>query len=82
MSGDSSIVVNTKGGNDVENKTEEAWALMKNQNYRNPYQYNYVSSTTPSATFNHRFQNVHQINLPQWTMVKQLPYEEISENEP
>ena len=34
---------------------------MKKQNYRNPYQYNYVCSTTPSATLNHRIRNVHQI---------------------
>ena len=33
---------------------------MKKQNYRNLYQYNNVYSTTPSATFNHRFRNVQQ----------------------
>ena len=37
---------------------------MKKKNYRNPYQYNYIYSTTPSATFNHRFWNVHQIQSP------------------
>ena len=37
---------------------------MKKQNYRNPYQYNYVCSTEPSAIFNHRFQNVYQIQSP------------------
>ena len=37
---------------------------MKKQNYRNPYQYNYVYSTTPSATFNHRYRNVHQVQSP------------------
>ena len=34
---------------------------MKRQIYRNPYQYNYVCSTAPSATFNHQFWNFHQI---------------------
>ena len=37
---------------------------MKKQNYRNTYQYNYVCSTTSSATFNHQFWNVHQIQFP------------------
>ena len=37
---------------------------MQRQNYKNSYQYNYVCSTTPSATFNHRFRNVHQIQSP------------------
>ena len=39
--------------------------LMKKQNYRNPYQYSDVCFTTPSATFNHRFRNVHQIHQSQ-----------------
>ena len=38
--------------------------LMKKQNYRNSYQYNYVCSTTPSVTFNHQFRHVHQIQSP------------------
>ena len=38
---------------------------MKKQNYRNPYQYSDVCFTTPSATFNHRFRNVHQIHQSQ-----------------
>ena len=37
---------------------------MKRQNYRNPYQYNYVCSTAPSPTFNCWFWNVHQIQSP------------------
>ena len=37
---------------------------MKTQNYRNPYQYNYVCSKAPSATFYHRFWNVYQIQSP------------------
>ena len=37
---------------------------MKKQNYLNPYQYNYVYSTTLSATFNHRYRNVHQVESP------------------
>ena len=61
MSDDSSIIVNTRAGNSAETKTKEAQALMKKQNYRNPYQYNYVCFTTPSATFNHGFWDVHQI---------------------
>ena len=36
---------------------------MKDQNNKNTYQYNYVCSTTSSATFNHQFQNVHQIQF-------------------
>ena len=64
MSDDSSIIVNTKGGNGVETKTKEAQRLAQNQNHRNPCQYNYVCSTTASATFNHRFLNVHQIQSP------------------
>ena len=39
--------------------------FMKKQNYRNPYQYSDVCFTTPSATFNHRFRNVHQIHQSQ-----------------
>ena len=65
MSYDSSIIVNTRGKNGVETKKKKAQALMKNQNYRNPYQYNNVCSTTPSAAFNYEFQmNVHQIQSP------------------
>ena len=64
MSYDSSIIVNTRRKNGVETK-KKAQALMKNQNYRNSYQYNNVCSTTPSATFNYQFQmNVHQIQFP------------------
>ena len=37
---------------------------MKKKNNRDPYQYNYICSTTPSATFNHPFRNVHQIQSP------------------
>ena len=37
---------------------------MKRQNYRNPYQYNYLCSTTPSTTFNYLFRNLHQIQSP------------------
>ena len=50
-------------------------------NYRNPYQYNYVCSTTPSATFNHRFRNVHQIQSQIWHLKSNCSIEEISENE-
>ena len=55
MSDDSSIIVNTRRENRVETKMKEAQALMKKQNYRNPYHYNNVCSTTQSATFNFRF---------------------------
>ena len=37
---------------------------MKQQNYRNPDQCNYVCSTTPSATFSHWFRNIYQIQSP------------------
>ena len=51
-------------------------------NYRNPYQYNYVCSTTPSATFNHRFRNFHQIQSPKLDADKATAlWIEISENE-
>ena len=55
---------------------------MKKQNYRMPYQYNYVCSTTPSATFNHRFRNFHQIQSPKLDADKATAlWIEISENE-
>ena len=55
---------------------------MKKQNYRNLYQYNNVYSTTPSATFNHRFRNVQQnpvFHIGHWR--SNCPMEEISEDE-
>ena len=45
-------------------RAAESRALRKKQNPRKPYQYNNVYSATPSATFNHRFRNVQQIQFP------------------
>ena len=42
----------------------ESRALRKKQNFRKSYQYNNIYSATPSATFNHRFRNVQQIQFP------------------
>ena len=42
----------------------ESRVLRKKQNSRKPYRYNDIYSATPSATFNHRFQNIQQIQVP------------------
>ena len=53
---------------DSDNKRKlraaESRALRKKQNSRKSYQYNNIYSATPSATFNHRFRNVQQIQFP------------------
>ena len=45
-------------------RAAESRARRKKQNPRKPYRYNYIYSTIPSATFNHRFWNVQQIQFP------------------
>ena len=45
-------------------RATESRALRKKQNSRKPYRYNNIYSATPSATFNHWFWNVQQIQLP------------------
>ena len=45
-------------------RTTESRALRKKQNSRKPYRYNNIYSATPSATFNHWFWNVQQIQVP------------------
>ena len=45
-------------------RAAESRALRKKQNSRKPYHYNNIYSATPSATFNHRFRNVQQIQFP------------------
>ena len=45
-------------------RAAESRALRKKQNSRKPYRYSNIYSAIPSATFNHRFRNVQQIQLP------------------
>ena len=47
-------------------RAAESRALRKKQSSRKSYQCNNIYSATPSATFNHRFQNVQQIQIKKY----------------
>ena len=64
MSSNSRIIVNNKGGNGCRGQDKGGVSTYEKAKLQKPYQDNYVCSTTPSATFNHQFRNVHHIQSP------------------